>query len=129
MKATKTLAGALALTMLASTAVSFQVSAADASVTLKGAKVEAEAGGAFSVDVSLADIPSTKINVMDFAVTYDNTVLNVDSVKIASLRTLTFPATAQPQMRRCSTPTSRTARSLSAGLLRWVLHLGSLRTA
>ena len=82
MKATKTLAGALALTMLASTAVSFQVSAADASVTLKGAKVEAEAGGAFSVDVSLADIPSTKINVMDFAVTYDNTVLNVDSVKI-----------------------------------------------
>ena len=74
MKATKTLAGALALTMLASTAVSFQVSAADASVTLKGAKVEAEAGGAFSVDVSLADIPSTKINVMDFAVTYDNTV-------------------------------------------------------
>lgn len=78
----KTLAGALALTMLASTAVSFQVSAADASVTLKGAKVEAEAGGAFSVDVSLADIPSTKINVMDFAVTYDNTVLNVDSVKI-----------------------------------------------
>ena len=121
MKATKTLAGALALTMLASTAVSFQVSAADASVTLKGAKVEAEAGGAFSVDGSLADIPSTKINVMDFAVTYDNTVL--------SLRTLTFPATAQPQMRRCSTPTSRTARSLSAGLLRWVLHLGSLRTA
>ena len=82
MKATKTLAGALALTMLASTAVSFQVSAADASVTLKGAKVEAEAGGAFSVDVSLADISSTKINVMDFAVTYDNTVLNVDSVKI-----------------------------------------------
>lgn len=82
MKATKTLAGALALTMLASTAVSFQVSAADASVTLKGAKVEAEAGGAFSVDVSLADIPSTKINVMDFAVTYDNTVLDVEKVTI-----------------------------------------------
>lgn len=82
MKATKTLAGALALAMLASTAVSFQVSAADASVTLKGAKVEAEAGGAFSVDVSLADIPSTKINVMDFAVTYDNTVLDVEEVTI-----------------------------------------------
>ena len=82
MKATKTLAGALALTMLASTAVSFQVSAADTAVTLKGAKVEAEAGGEFSVDVSLEDIPSTKVNVMDFAVTYDQTVLNVDSVKI-----------------------------------------------
>ena len=68
--------------MLASTAVSFQVSAADTAVTLKGAKVEAEAGGEFSVDVSLEDIPSTKVNVMDFAVTYDQTVLNVDSVKI-----------------------------------------------
>ena len=67
---------------LASTAVSFQVSAADTAVTLKGATVEAEAGGEFSVDVSLEDIPSTKVNVMDFAVTYDQTVLNVDSVKI-----------------------------------------------
>ena len=82
MKAKHTLAGALALAMLASTAVSFQVSAADTAVTLKGAKVEAEAGGEFSVDVSLEDIPSTKVNVMDFAVTYDQTVLNVDSVKI-----------------------------------------------
>ena len=82
MKAKHTLAGALALAMLASTAVSFQVSAADTAVTLKGAKVEAEAGGEFSVDVSLEDIPSTKGNVMDFAVTYDQTVLNVDSVKI-----------------------------------------------
>ena len=52
MKAKHTLAGALALAMLASTAVSFQVSAADTAVTLKGAKVEAEAGGEFSVDVS-----------------------------------------------------------------------------
>ena len=42
MKATKTLAGALALTMLASTAVSFQVSAADAYVTFKFAILEAE---------------------------------------------------------------------------------------
>lgn len=82
MKAKHTFAGALALAMLASTAVSFQVSAADTAVTLKGAKVEAEAGGEFSVDVSLEDIPSTKVNVMDFAVTYDQTVLNVDSVKI-----------------------------------------------
>ena len=81
MKAKHTLAGALALAMLASTAVSFQVSAADTAVTLKGAKVEAEAGGEFSVDVSLEDIPSTKVNVMDFAVTYDQTILNVDSVK------------------------------------------------
>ena len=63
MKAKHTLAGALALAMLASTAVSFQVSAADTAVTLKGAKVEAEAGGEFSVDAyehelsSVAGIP------------------------------------------------------------------------
>ncbi len=82
MKAKRTLAGALTLAMLATSAASFQVSAADAAVTLKGAKVEAEAGGAFSVDVSLEDIPSTKVNVMDFAMTYDTSILNVDSVTI-----------------------------------------------
>ena len=82
MKAKRTLAGALTLAMLATSAVSFQVSAAGAAVTLKGAKVEAEAGGAFSVDVSLEDIPSTKVNVMDFALTYDKSILNVDSVTI-----------------------------------------------
>lgn len=82
MKAKRTLAGALTLAMLATSAASFQVSAADAAVTLKGAKVEAEAGGAFSVDVSLEDIPSTKVNVMDFAMTYDASILNVDSVTI-----------------------------------------------
>lgn len=82
MKAKRTLAGALTLAMLATSAVSFQVSAAGAAVTLKGAKVEAEVGGAFSVDVSLEDIPSTKVNVMDFALTYDKSILNVDSVTI-----------------------------------------------
>ena len=82
MKAKRTLAGALTLAMLATSAASFQVSAADAAVTLKGAKVEAEAGGAFSVDVSLEDIPSTKVNVMDFAMTYDTSILTVDSVTI-----------------------------------------------
>lgn len=82
MKAKRTLAGALTLAMLATSAVSFQVSAAGAAVTLKGAKVEAEAGGAFSVDVSLEDIPSTKVNVMDFALTYDKSILNVDGVTI-----------------------------------------------
>ena len=81
MKAKRTIAGALSLAMLASTALSMQVSAAD-TVTLKAAKVEAEAGGAFSVDVSLADIPASKINVLDFALTYDNTILTVDKVTV-----------------------------------------------
>ena len=125
MKAKHTLAGALALAMLASTAVSFQVSAADTAVTLKGAKVEAEAGGEFSVDVSLEDIPSTKVNVMDFAVTYDQTVLNVDSVKIGKSM---FSVTAPPAMLRYLPPTSRTARSLLAGRPHWTPLLGSLKT-
>lgn len=128
MKAKHTLAGALALAMLASTAVSFQVSAADTAVTLKGAKVEAEAGGEFSVDVSLEDIPSTKVNVMDFAVTYDQTILNVDSVKIGSPLMLMFPATVPPAMLRYLPPTSRTARSLSAGRPHWTPIPGFLRT-
>lgn len=128
MKAKHTLAGALALAMLASTAVSFQVSAADTAVTLKGAKVEAEAGGEFSVDVSLEDIPSTKVNVMDFAVTYDQTVLNVDSVKIGKSADVDVSGDSTASDARYLPPTSRTARSLSAGRPHWTPIPGSLRT-
>lgn len=83
MKAKRTIAGVLALAMLASTAVSMGASAADASVSLKASnETVAAAGDAFTVQVSLEDIPSTKVNVLDFAMTYDNTVLTIDKVEI-----------------------------------------------
>ena len=54
MKAKRTIACALALSMLAATATSLGASAAGSSVTLAGSKATAESGGEFSVDVSLS---------------------------------------------------------------------------
>lgn len=83
MKAKRTIAGVLALAMLASTAVSMGASAADATVSLKASnETVAAAGDAFTVQVTLEDIPSTKVNVLDFAMTYDNAVLNIDKVEV-----------------------------------------------
>ena len=38
----------------------------------------------FSVDVSLSGVPSTGINVLDFAVTFDQTILSVDQVTVGA---------------------------------------------
>lgn len=82
MKAKRTIACALALSMLAATATSLGASAAGDSVTLAGSKATAESGGEFSVDVSLSGVPSAGINVLDFAVTFDQTILSVDKVTV-----------------------------------------------
>ena len=84
MKAKRTIACALALSMLAATATSLGASAAGSSVTLAGSKATAESGGEFSVDVSLSGVPSTGINVLDFAVTFDQTILSVDQVTVGA---------------------------------------------
>ena len=84
MKAKRTIACALALSMLAVTATSLGASAAGSSVTLAGSKATAESGGEFSVDVSLRGVPSTGINVLDFAVTFDQTILSVDQVTVVA---------------------------------------------
>ena len=84
MKAKRTIACALALSMLAATATSLGASAAGSSVSLAGSKASAESGGEFSVDVSLSGVPSTGINVLDFAVTFDQTILSVDQVTVGA---------------------------------------------
>lgn len=84
MKAKRTIACALALSMLAATATSLGASAAGDSVTLAGSKTTAESGGEFSVDVSLSGVPSAGINVLDFAVTFDQTILSVDQVTVGA---------------------------------------------
>lgn len=82
MKAKRTIAAVMACTMLAASAVPLQATAADATVKLSGAKVEAAAGAEFSVDVSLTDIPASKINVLDFGMKFDASALNVTEVVI-----------------------------------------------
>ncbi len=82
MKAKRTIAGVLAMAMVVSAVGIAQVSAAGSAVTLKAAEVTAEAGGEFAVDISLTDIPSSKVNVLDFAVKFDSSVLTVDQVTV-----------------------------------------------
>lgn len=81
MKAKRTIAGVVALAVLASSVASMTALAAS-TVTLSASTDTVEAGDDFSIDVSLSDIPSTKINVLDFAVTYDSSVLTVSDVTI-----------------------------------------------
>lgn len=81
MKAKRTIAGVVALAVLASSVASMTALAAS-TVTLSASTDTVEAGEDFSIDVSLSDIPSTKINVLDFAVTYDSSVLTVSDVTI-----------------------------------------------
>lgn len=83
MKAKKILAGACASLMLTSMAAS-AVSAAEA-VKVTVGNDTAEAGAKFSVNIDLADLPSTGINGIDFAVKYDSTALKIDSVKPGEL--------------------------------------------
>ncbi|MCD7959881.1 MAG: hypothetical protein LUF89_10530 [Ruminococcus sp.] len=83
MKAKRTIAGVLAFTTLVAAAVSIGASAADATVTLSASnEVVSAAGDSFTVEVSLTDIPSTKVNVLDFALTYDSSVLTISDVSI-----------------------------------------------
>lgn len=81
MKAKRTIACAAALAMLASSAVSFSASAANA-ITLKVGEATAQASESFTVDVSVKDVPATKINVLDFALSYDSSALTIESVKL-----------------------------------------------
>ena len=83
MKAKRTIACAAALAMLASSAVSFSASAANA-VTLKVGEATAQASESFTVDVSVKDVPATKINVLDFALSYDSSALTIESVKLGT---------------------------------------------
>ena len=81
MKAKRTIACVAALGMLASSAISFSASAANA-VTLKVGEATAQASESFTVDVSVKDVPATKINVLDFALSYDSSALTIESVKL-----------------------------------------------
>ncbi|MCD8220214.1 MAG: dockerin type I domain-containing protein [Ruminococcus sp.] len=85
MKAKKTIAGVLALSMLATVSASMQVFAASNTVTLEASdETVAAAGDSFSVDVTIADVPSTKVNTLDFALTYNTDVLTITSVAIGA---------------------------------------------
>nr|AEV59453.1 scaffoldin C [Ruminococcus flavefaciens] len=85
MKTKKVVVGALAAMLSLSVCSLAPVVAAGETVQISVGKTNAEAGAEFSVDVSLADIPSSGIQALDFAVTYDSKVLTITSVEQGTL--------------------------------------------
>ena len=85
MKTKKVVVGALAAMLSLSVCSLAPVAAAGETVQISVGKVTAEAGKQFSVDVSLADIPSSGIQALDFAVSYDSKTLTIDSVEAGEL--------------------------------------------
>ena len=85
MKTKKVVVGALAAMLSLSVCSLAPVVAAGETVQISVGKVTAEAGKQFSVDVSLADIPSSGIQALDFAVSYDSKSLTIDSVEAGEL--------------------------------------------
>nr|AEV58921.1 scaffoldin C [Ruminococcus flavefaciens] len=88
MKTKKVVVGAIAAAMLSLSVCSLMpVAAAGETVQISAGKNNCKVGGEFSVDVSLADIPSSGIQALDFAVTYDSSVLTITSVDAGALVT------------------------------------------
>jgi len=86
MKTKKVVVVAIAATMLSLSVCSLApVAAAGETVQISVGKTSAEVGSKFSVDVSLADIPSSGIQALDFAITYDSSALTIDSVEAGAL--------------------------------------------
>ena len=86
MKAKKIVIGAVSAAMLSLSVCSLApVFAAGETVQISVGKAEVKAGETFSVDVSLANIPSTGIQCCDFTVKYDSSLISIDSVKAGAL--------------------------------------------
>ncbi|MBR2284674.1 MAG: Cohesin domain protein [Ruminococcus sp.] len=81
MKTKKIVIGAMAAAMLSLSVCSLApAAAADETVQISVSKTTAEAGGQFTVDVSLADIPAAGIQVLNFSLKFDSSLITIDSV-------------------------------------------------
>ena len=84
MKTNRIIASALAFIM-ATTAAAGSGFAAGETVTIGASKTEATAGGEFTVEISLADVPATGIMGCEFAIKYDSSVLTVTDVEAGTI--------------------------------------------
>ncbi|MCM1528379.1 MAG: cohesin domain-containing protein [Alistipes sp.] len=86
MKTKKIVTGAMAAAMLSLSICSLMpASAAGETVQISVSSTEAEAGGQFTVEVSLADIPTKGIQVLNFSLGYDEAVISIDKVEAGKL--------------------------------------------
>lgn len=86
MKTKKVIVGAVSAAMLSLSVCSLAPAvAAGETVQISVGKAEAMAGEQFTVDVSLADVPSTGIMSIDFQIAYDNTIITIDKVEAGAI--------------------------------------------
>ena len=86
MKTKKIVIGAMAAAMLSLSVCSIApAAAADETVQISVGEVTAEAGGAFTVDVSLAGIPATGLQGCQFSLSYDSSLITVTSVEAGAI--------------------------------------------
>lgn len=85
MKAKRMMAALLAGTMAASVASFMTASAAGEKVSISASKETAAPGEAFSIDVSLADIPASGLCTVDFALAFDTSLVTISDVSTGAL--------------------------------------------
>lgn len=86
MKLKKMASGLVSVLVLSCSALSvMSASGAEGTVKISASQETAFAGGQFTVEVSLSDIPETGIQGADFAVAYDSSIVSIDKVEIGSL--------------------------------------------
>ena len=86
MKTKKIVIGAMAATMLSLSVCSLApAAAAGETVQISVSEATAKAGGDYTVEVSLADIPSTGIQALNFSIEYDGDLISIDSVKAGAV--------------------------------------------
>lgn len=86
MKTKKIVIGAMAAAMLSLSVCSLvPASAAGETVQISASNETAKAGEKFTVEVTLADIPSTGVQCCNFAIEYDKSVISVDSIEEGAL--------------------------------------------
>jgi len=86
MKTKRIVIGAMAAMMISTSICSFATAnAADDTVQIIVGTTTAKAGGAYSLEVSLADIPSTGAQGVNFCLEFDKSVLSVESIDIGAI--------------------------------------------
>nr|AEV59215.1 scaffoldin C [Ruminococcus flavefaciens] len=85
MKTKKVIVGAMAAMLSLSVCPLATATAADDTVQISVGKTTAEVGGAFTVEVSLADIPATGIQATNFSIEYDKNLITVTDIKAGKI--------------------------------------------
>jgi len=84
-KRSRFIASTLALMVMAGSSVASSFAAGSATVKISGSKGTAAPGADYTIEISLADIPTTGANACEFAVKYNSSLVTVTSVKAGGL--------------------------------------------